>query len=227
MSLYPVNLKIDNSLCLVVGGGPVALRKCLGLLEAGAAVRVISPELVPDLLKLAEDGAVEWFDRPFAEGDLEGVTLVFAATSSREVQQQIAREAKKNGVLLNSADAPLDSDFHVPAHFRRGPMIVSISTGGGSPALAKKLRMQLEKEIGPEYKAVVELLGLIRDGVIAHCSDSRVSGDIFSRLLEGKLVDYVLLQNWFDVQMLLLQELPETMDSAALMKLFLAKQDHS
>jgi hypothetical protein len=87
--------------------------------------------------------------------------------------------------------------------------------------------MQLENENGPEYKAVVELLGLIRDGVIAHCSDSRESGVVFNRLLERKLVEYVLMQNWFDVQMLLLQELPETMDSAALMKLFLAKQDHS
>ncbi|BHH82150.1 precorrin-2 dehydrogenase/sirohydrochlorin ferrochelatase family protein [Desulforhopalus sp. 52FAK] len=227
MSLYPVNLKIENCLCLVVGGGLVALRKCRGLLEAKAKVRVISPELVPDLRLLADNCEVEWFERPFVEGDLEGVRLVFAATNNRKVQLLIEQEARKHAVLLNSADAPTESDFHVPAHFRRGPMIVTVSTGGGSPALAKKLRKQLEKEISPGYTAVVGLMGLIRESVIAHSSDPQVSGDIFRRLIDGDLVDAVLEENWFDVQMLLLQELPETVDSVALMKVFLASQDQS
>ncbi len=227
MSLYPVNLKIENSLCLVVGGGLVALRKCHGLLQARAKVRVISPELVDELRSLSANGEIEWFDRPFVEGDLEGVQLVFAATNNRTVQLLIEREAKKHSVLLNSADAPIESDFHVPAHFRRGSILVTISTGGGSPALAKKLRKQLEKEIGPEYTAVVDLMGLIREGVITHSRDPQVSGDIFRRLIEGYLVDSVLEQNWFDVQMLLLQELPEAVDSVALMKVFLENQDQS
>lgn len=227
MSLYPVNLKIENCLCLVVGGGFVALRKCRGLLEAKAQVRVISPELVPELRLLVDNGEIEWFERPFVEGDLEGVRLVFAATNNRAVQILIEQEASKHSVLLNSADAPVESDFHVPAHFRRGPMIVTVSTGGGSPALAKKLRKQLENEIGPEYTAVVELMGLIRDSVIEHSSDPQVSGDVFRSLIDGDLVDAVLEENWFDVQMLLLQELPEAMDSVALMKVFLARQDQS
>jgi len=227
MSLYPVNLKIENNLCLVVGGGVVALRKCQGLLQARAKVRVISPELVQELQTLSETGVVEWFERPFVEGDLEGVQLVFAATNNRQVQLLIESEAKKHSVLLNSADAPTESDFHVPAHFRRGPMLVTISTGGGSPALAKKLRIQLENEIGPEYAAVVELMRLVREGVIKHSGDSLVSGDIFRRLIEGDLVDSVLEKNWFDVQMLLLQELPEAVDSVALMKVFIESQDQS
>lgn len=226
MSLYPVNLNIQNSLCLVVGGGNVALRKCRGLIEAGAAVRVISPEVLPELQLLIDDGKLEWFDRHFVEGDLEGVLLVFAATNNRDVQELIAHEAKKHEVLLNSADAPLVSDFHVPAHFRRGSMIVTVSTGGGSPALAKKIRLQLEQEIGPEYEAVVDLMSLVREGVINECYDHQHSGDIFRRLIEGDLLQSVLEKNWFDVQMLLLQELPETMDSAGLMKTFLAGQEH-
>lgn len=226
MSLYPINLKIENSLCLVVGGGAVAFRKIRGLLQADAKVRVISPELIPDLRLLADSGAVEWFERPFVEGDLEGVSLVFAATNNRNVQILVKEEARKNKVLLNSADAPLESDFHVPAHFRRGPMIVTISTGGGSPALAKKLRKQLEDEIVSEYQGVVELLGMIREGVISLSGDQAVSGSIFRSLLEGNLVEYVLEENWFDLQMLLLQKLPEELDSVVLMKKFLERQDH-
>jgi precorrin-2 dehydrogenase/sirohydrochlorin ferrochelatase len=225
MSLYPVNLKIEHSLCLVVGGGRVALRKIRGLLEAGARVRVISPDLVPELARLAYKGVIEWFERPFVEGDLEGVLLVFAATNDRIVQSLVETEAKKHHVLLNSADAPRESDFHVPAHFRRGAMIVTVSTGGGSPALAKKLKKQLEQTIVPGYQWVVELMGLVREGVIAHSGDHEVSGDIFRRLLEGNLVRYVLEENWFDLQMLLLQELPDELDSAELMKSFLERHD--
>ena len=227
MSLYPINLKIENNLCLVVGGGAVALRKIRGLLQADARVRVISPELLPGLRLLADNGAIEWFERPFVEGDLEGVSLVFAATNNRKVQILVQEEACKNKVLLNSADAPVESDFHVPAHFRRGPMIVTVSTGGGSPALAKKLRKQLEDEIVPEYQGVVELMAIIREGVISLSNDQSVSGGIFRSLLEGNLVEYVLEENWFDLQMLLLQKLPEELDSVILMKTFLERQDHS
>ncbi|PHR27699.1 MAG: siroheme synthase [Desulfotalea sp.] len=227
MSLYPVNLNIEDSLCLVVGGGWVALRKSRGLLQADARVRVISPALVPELQGLVDGGEIEWFERPFVEGDLEGVCLVFSATNNRQVQLLVREEAKKHKVLLNSADAPLESDFHVPAHFRRGPMLVTVSTGGGSPALAKKLRKQLEAEIVPEYQAVVGLMGLIRKKVIAHSDDHKVNSEIFNRLLAGNLVTYVLQENWFDLQMLLLQELPEEIDSPGLMKIFLARQDQS
>ena len=227
MPLYPVNLNIENRLCLVVGGGRVALRKALGLLAAGARVRVISPGLVSELLRLARSGAVEWFERPFVEGDLQGVLLVFAATNDRSVQILVETEAKKHHVLLNSADAPVESDFHVPAHFRRGPMIVSVSTGGGSPALAKMLRKQLEQTIEPGYQWVVELMGLIRERVIAHSGNHEVSGDIFRRLFEGNLIGLVLEENWFDLQMLLLHELPEELDSAGLMRIFLERHEQN
>lgn len=225
MDLYPINLDIKERLCLVVGGGTVALRKCYGLLQAGAQVRVISPEVVAEIQKLADEKEVEWFDRPFAEGDLEEAFMVFAATDKDDVQHAIAQEASERGVLLNSADGPVVSDFHVPAHFRRGAMLVTVSTGGGSPALARKLRLKLEGVIGPEYEPVVELMGLVREGVIHHSGDSQESGDIFRRLIEGNLLQAVLEKNWFDVQMLLLQELPAEMDSAALLKTFLEKQD--
>ena len=134
MPLYPVNLKIEDRLCIIVGGGPVALRKARGVLSAGGHVRVIGPEVVSGIKELAEKNQIEWFERVFAEGDLERAFLVFAATGSRTVQIAVAREAEKYGVLLNSADDPEGSHFHIPAHFRRGKMLATVSTGGGSPA---------------------------------------------------------------------------------------------
>jgi precorrin-2 dehydrogenase/sirohydrochlorin ferrochelatase len=225
--LYPVNLNIYAKLCLVVGGGAVALRKTKSLLAGGAKIRVISPEVHPELRALARLKEIEWFERGFVEGDLKGAFLVFSATNNREVQGLIAREATKYSVLLNSADDPRNSHFHVPAHFRRGKMLVTVSTGGSSPALAKKIRKRLESAIVPEYELVVDLLSLIREKVVMQDGDSQANGDFFAGLLQQGIVDLVLQANWFDLQMMLLRELPESVDAVALMKKFLEKHDTS
>ncbi len=227
MLLYPVNLNINEKLCLVIGGGAVALRKIRSLLDGGASVRVISPVLDPELKVLARRRKIDWIERGFVEGDLKGAFLVFAATSNRVVQDQIMEEATKYSVLLNSADDPPNSQFHVPAHFRRGQMLVTVSTGGGSPALAKKIRQQLEKEIEPEYEAVVELLSQIRNRVVSQDNNFLSHAELFRRLLQEGIVEQVLGAQWFDLQMMLLQELPESVDAVALMKQFLQKYDKS
>lgn len=225
MSLYPVNLNISDRLCLVVGGGVVALRKTNNLLTCGAKVRLISPELVPELKVLVRSRRIEWIERAFAEGDLKGAFMVFAATDNRQTQIQIKDEATKYSVLLNSADDPLSSHFHVPAHFRRGKMLVTVSTGGGSPALARMIRQQLEMEIVPEYEAVVDLLGRIREEVVSLDEDVSSHRELFRRLLQKGIVELVLRSNWFDLQMMLLQELPKSVDTIALLKHFLDKYD--
>jgi precorrin-2 dehydrogenase/sirohydrochlorin ferrochelatase len=227
MPLYPANLNIAEKLCLVVGGGAVALRKTQSLLAVGAIIRVISPEVRAELRRLVQDKEIEWFQRGFAEGDLKGAFLVFAATNNPAIQVLIAEEAVKCSVLLNSADDPRNSDFHVPAHFRRGKMLVTVSTGGSSPALAKKIRQQLEIELVPEYELVVGLLALIREKVVSLSDDSRANGKLFSRLLQLGTVELILESNWFDLQMMLLRELPESVDAVTLLKNFLDKYDKS
>ena len=227
MSLYPVNLNITNKLCLVVGGGGVALRKTRSLLAGGARIRVISPTLHPAFEGFIENRAIEWFGRGFAEGDLKGVFLVFAATNDHAVQALVSREAEKYPVLLNSVDDPQNSHFHVPAHFRRGKLMVTVSTGGSSPALAKKLRQQLETELVPGYEMVVEILGLVRDKVVGPDENSSVNGELFRRLLEQGIVELILEANWFGLQMMLLRELPDSVDGVALMKNFLEQFDQS
>lgn len=218
MSLYPVNLHIADKLCLVVGGGMVALRKTKSLLICGAKIRVISPEVLPELIALAKNREIEWFARNFAEGDVQGAFLVFAATDNPEAQRLITREAAKYCVLLNSIDNPQQSHFHVPAHFRRGKMLVTVSTGGSSPALAKQIRQQLEKEFAPEYAVVVELLSLIRDKIVGLDTSPDVNGELFRRLLQQGIVELVLTADWFELQMLLLRELPEEADPVELMQ---------
>ncbi len=227
MSLFPVNLNIADKLCLVVGGGAVALRKTTSLLAGGARIRVISPEVHDELSRLAHNRKIEWFERGFVEGDLKGVFLVFAATNNLDVQALITKEAAKYSVLLNSADDPSNSHFHVPAHFRRGKMLVTVSTGGGSPALARKIRQRLEQEIVPEYEIVVELLSLIRERVVGQSDDSAANSELFRTLLQQGLVEMVLDANWFDLQMMLLRELPESVDAVSVMKIFLEKHDKS
>ncbi|MGW8193671.1 MAG: precorrin-2 dehydrogenase/sirohydrochlorin ferrochelatase family protein [Desulforhopalus sp.] len=225
MALYPVNLNLTDRLCVVVGGGNVALRKTRSLSACGAEVRVISPEVVPELEVLARQGNIELFQREFVEGDLQGVFLVFAATGDRVVQDRIMKEAAKYNALVNNVNNPLLSHFHVPAHFRRGKMLVTVSTSGGSPALARKIRQQLEETFEPGYDAVVELLAMIRDEIVGRDDDFPAHGRLFRTLLDQGLVDQVLNQQWFELQILLLQELPENVNAVEVMKGFLEKFD--
>ncbi len=223
MSLYPVNLNIADKLCLVVGGGVVALRKTKSLLVCGARIRIISPEIHSELSVLARNNTIEWFARGFVEGDVKGAFLVFAATDNPDVQLLITREAAKYSVLLNSVDDPGNSHFHVPAHFRRGKMLVTVSTGGSSPALAKKIRQRLEIEVVPEYAVVVELLSLIREKIVGLDADPDANGELFRRLLQQGIVELVLNANWFELQMMLLRELPEEADAVELIKKIVEK----
>ncbi len=221
MSLYPVNLKIENRPCLVIGGGGVALRKVRSLLAAEARVRLVSPAILPELREVVNNNGVEWFARGYVEGDLKGMYLAFAATNDRGVQELIRREADKCGVLLNSADDPRGSHFHVPAHFRRGRMLITVSTEGGSPGLSKKIREQLEVEIVPGYGMVVDLLFMIRESIVGGAGDSTVNKELFSRLFAADIVELILQEDWFALQMLLLEELPEQVDAVSLLKGFL------
>src|SRR5439155_11533733 len=125
--------------CLVVGGGTVGLEKASGLLATGARVTVVSPELHDDLRALG----VEWKPRRYRKGDLKGAFLVIAATSDRAVNERVHRDAEERGMLCNVADVPDLCNFILPAVHREGPIAIAVSTGGASPALAKRLRSQI------------------------------------------------------------------------------------
>jgi len=156
--LYPIFLDLSGRRCVVVGGGGVAGRKARKLLQARARVVVISPEVRPEL----ESVAVEVHRRPYVEGDLEGAYLAFAATDSREVNAAVAREAEERGIPVNVADRPSEGDFALPSVLRRGRLQVAVSTGGASPALARRIKDELEESFGPEWAGLVEELHAAR-----------------------------------------------------------------
>jgi len=165
--MFPMFLKLEGRRCLVVGAGTVAEGKIRGLLEAGASVQVVAPEAVLQIQKWAWDGAVGWSPRGFQPHDLDGAFLVITATASPEVNAQVFHEARERKVLCNSVDDPEHCDFYYPAVVNRGDLQIAISTNGRSPALAQRLRQELEEQFGPEYEAWVKELGAARDQLTA------------------------------------------------------------
>ena len=162
---YPIFLKIHGKKCIVIGGGEVALRKVRMLLECGADVTVISPTFHPGLTELAGKKAVHLVRRNYRTGDLRGTAVVIAATDSKRTNHRAAADARRTKALVNVVDDPAPSDFIVPSSFRKGELTIAVSTGGASPALARKLRMRLEKDFGEGFASLVALIGEVRSAL--------------------------------------------------------------
>jgi precorrin-2 dehydrogenase / sirohydrochlorin ferrochelatase len=189
--MYSVTLNIHGKLCVVVGGGAVAERKVLSLLEAGATVRLISPQLTCTLHELADAGKIDWLNRRFGHGDLTDALLVFAATDNAAVNAAVAQDAAAAGKLVNVADAPELCGFQAPAVVRRGDLRIAISTSGKSPALAARIRKALAAEYGPEYAVLLDLLGRIRERTLAGTADSQARRNLFENLLHEDILLWI------------------------------------
>jgi precorrin-2 dehydrogenase/sirohydrochlorin ferrochelatase len=174
---------------VVVGGGAVAERKVRGLLACRAAVTVVSPAATAPLERFAAAGRLEIVRRAVRMSDLRGAFLVLAATDSAEVNRRVAAAAMRRGALVNVADDPAACTFQVPAAVRRGDLTIAVSTGGGSPALAKQLRQRLEKVIGPEYEALVDALRALRSAARRAVPDTRARQALFRQALASPLCD--------------------------------------
>jgi siroheme synthase-like protein len=159
---YPVFLDVAGKRCLVIGGGQLALRKVTALLECRADVTVVSPSFDPEFRGLKGKGAVELIERRFVSGDLTGAAIVIAATDERETNRKIAEKAKKRRALVNVVDDAESSDFIVPSFFRRGDLMIAVSTAGLSPAFAKKIRATLEESLGDDFARLLSLVGEVR-----------------------------------------------------------------
>ncbi len=167
MSLFPMFLKLEGRSCLVVGAGTIGQSKIRSLLVAGASVRVVAPHANAAVAKWARSGVITWETRGFKAADLDGAFLVVAATSDRGLNEAIFREAQRRNTLCNVVDDPERCDFYYPAIVRRGELQLAISTGGRSPALAQRLRCELEQQFGPEYAGWLEELGRARQQLFA------------------------------------------------------------
>jgi precorrin-2 dehydrogenase/sirohydrochlorin ferrochelatase len=164
---YLVNLAVEGRRALVVGAGAIAHRKIEDLLAARAAVAVVAPEACEPVRALAVAGRIAARWKRYETTDLEGAFLAIGATDDEELNARVSRDAQASGILVNIVDRPALCTFTLPAVVRRGDFLIGVATEGRSPALASVLREDLERQFGPEYAAMVELLGDLRGEMIA------------------------------------------------------------
>jgi len=189
MKFYPAYLDLRDRPCLVVGGGSVAERKAFSLLDAGAAVTIISPSLTPKLQALSDSGKIAHRQKQFDEPDLAAEFIVIAATSSAEVNSRIAQVCKKRNMLVNVAVPPEEGNFVVPSVVERGELLIAISTGGVSPALSKKLRQELETRYGPEYGIFLRMVAGIRRRILSEVADEQQRREIFQGITDSDVIE--------------------------------------
>lgn len=188
---YPIYLNLKNKPCVVVGGGKVAERKVKSLVACGAQVLVISPELNQELQELYQKGLIRYREGIFSSQDLSGSLLVIGATDSCQTNSEIAKQAHRQGILVNIVDSPEECDFIVPATVERGNLLISISTGGKSPALARKIREELEEKYGEEYAEFLELMGDLREVLKEEISDQQQRERVFQFLIESDIIQSI------------------------------------
>jgi len=203
MRYYPVNLDVQNRDCLVVGGGSVGERKVKTLLECGARVTVVTTLATERLQALASEGHIDLKTRGYEPSDLKGKFLVIGATDSKEINEKISEDAARRGLLCNIADRPAACSFVLPAIVRQGDLVIAISTSNKSPAVARRIRQTLEKEFGPEYTVLLNLMGAIRQKLLAEAKSPEAHKRMFERLLDEGLLEMIREGRIKDVDSLL------------------------
>lgn len=188
---FPITLNLLNKPCLVIGGGPVAERKVKSLLAADADTTVISPALTKELNNLATAKKFKFFKRHYKNGDLNGYFLTVVAIGDARLNKVIYRNALAKNILINIADAPELCTFFLPAVVKRGELQIAVSTGGKSPALAKRLRERLEKEFGPEYEEWLSIISEYRRRIMLIEPDKKKRHLAYEKLLNSNVLEKI------------------------------------
>ena len=203
MRYYPVYLDIINRNCLVVGGGGVATRKIRTLRACGALVTVISPAVTEEIHALFAQNQITLKLRPYQSKDLDGIFLVIGATDDESLNRAISRDAANAQILCNIADRPEVCNFILPSIVQRGDLVISVSTSGKSPAMAKSIRKTLETQFGPEYGDFLTLMGAIRRKLLAQAHEPEAHKHLFERLINEGLLELVRNQQTTAIDRLL------------------------
>ena len=194
MGYLPIFIEMKQRRCLVIGGGSVAERKIAGLLEAGATVTVISPDVSETIARWSKNKVIQLTARRYQPGDLAGHDIAFIATDDEGSNTTAYNEGRERGIWVNAADDPAHCDFILPSVLRRGDLTVAVSTGGGSPALARTIREELEIHLSREYEQLADLAAEARAelqkrslSVPFETWRRALSGDVRQLLMRGEV----------------------------------------
>ena len=209
MSYYPVFLQLENKIALVVGGGKVAQRKVETLLRYGASIHVVSKVLTDKLKQLIEINKVRLLGEEMREEFLDGAFIVIAATDDKELNSKVSESARKRGLLVNAVDQPADCNFIVPSIVRKGALSIAISTSGMSPALAKKIRKELDGQFGNEYETFLNVMGSLRKEVLAMGLSQEENSRIFHEIVDGGIIEALARNDLPKVESSLARILPQ------------------
>ncbi|HKY07486.1 MAG TPA: bifunctional precorrin-2 dehydrogenase/sirohydrochlorin ferrochelatase [Candidatus Binatia bacterium] len=190
MSYFPIFLEMSGRRALVIGGGPVAERKIASLLEAGAEVTVISPRVTERIARWSEQGTIQLIARHYQTGDLTNYTIAFVAAGDDQVAAAVQSEGRERGVWVNAADDPAHCDFILPSVLRRGELTIAVSSGGGSPALARTIREELEIHLSQEYEQLARLAAEAR--IELRRRSLNVSFETWRKALSGDVRQFLM-----------------------------------
>ncbi|HAK60869.1 MAG TPA: siroheme synthase [Nitrospiraceae bacterium] len=189
MNYYPLYLRLHGRPCVVIGGGSVAERKVLSLLDAHGEVTVVSPSLTPTLQTRAASKSITHIPEPFDERHLDGSFLVIAATDSPEVNSAVGRLCRKKNILVNVVAPPEESSFIVPSVVERGPLMIAVSSSGVSPALVKKVKQEIGDVYGPEYELLLEKLAELRRRLMDEVPGEDTRRNILTAVVESDVLE--------------------------------------
>ena len=188
---YPVNLDITNRRCVIIGGGDVAERKAERLIECGAQVTIVSRLLTPLLEERKKSSKIQHIDKDYEEKVLHGAFMVIGATDRNEINAQISQDALSLGILVNIVDDPDKCNFILPSLVQQGDLSIAISTGGKSPALAKKLREDMQQQYGPEYQVLLRIMGSLRKKVLTQSYAPQDNKALFVDLVHSDILQAI------------------------------------
>ncbi len=197
---YPVCLDITNKRCIVVGGGDVAERKVERLLDFGARITVIGKKLTPRLEAMKREGRINHIDADYNEAYINDAFLMIGATDQDDVNAKISRDGREKGILVNIVDDPDKCDFILPSLLQQGDLLIAISTGGKSPALAKNLREELEKLYGSEYQTLLKVMGNLREKLVMKGHSSDENKRLFESVVHSDILRHIKDKNWKQVK---------------------------
>ena len=200
MKYYPVCLDVSGRRCVIIGGGEVAERKARRLTDCGAEVLVVSESLSSALQAMKAEGRLSHIKADYSRDLIDGAFLVIGATDRSEVNEAVSRDARKQGILVNIVDDPGRCNFILPSLYRRGDLLIAITTGGKSPALAKKLRKEMARHFGPEYETFLKIMGQIRGKVISRGYPSEKNRALFESIIDSDIIDHIREKRWDKVK---------------------------